>query len=179
MTFAKAFRPPARAGLCSLMLVLAAGLGVAKAGGFVDPDPNWVEGDYTFPASPDAASLRAFYVSAASPNRFLVDESSLTVGQDGVVRYVLVIETAGGARNVSFEGIHCASAQRRIYALGRADGSWSEARESEWRPISDNSYNRQRSALAIDHFCDGTVPPRNRDEVLMRLRRPVSSGPAN
>lgn len=176
--FSNFFCRPASAGLCGLLVAIGVGFGQVHAGGFVDPDPNWVEGDYTFPAPPDPASLRPFYVSAASPNRFLVDESSLTVGQDGVVRYVLVIETAGGARNVSFEGIHCASAQRRIYALGRSDGNWSEARESEWRPINDNSYNRQRSALAIDHFCDGTVPPRNRDEVLMRLRRPVSSGPA-
>ncbi len=165
--------------LWGLLLACVAGSAVVEAGGFVDPDPNWVEGQYTLPAPPDSSSLRTFFVSAASPNRFLVDESSLTVGQDGVVRYVLVIETAGGARNVSFEGIHCASAQRRIYALGRADGSWSEARDSEWRPINDNSYNRQRAALAIDHFCDGTVPPRNRDEVLMRLRRPVSSEPMN
>lgn len=176
--FSNAFRRSTGFALRGLFAVIAAGSGAVLAGGFVDPDPNWVEGEYALPAPPDPATLRAFYVSAASPNRFLVDEASLTVGQDGVVRYVLVVETEGGARNVSFEGIHCASAQRRIYALGRSDGNWSLARESEWRPISDNNYNRHRSALAADHFCDGTVPPRNRDEVLARLRRPVISGPA-
>lgn len=128
------------------------------------------------PAPPSEASLRQFFVSAASPNRFLIDESTISVGEDGVVRYVLVVRTPGGAENVSFEGIRCTSGERRIYAMGRPNGEWAAARRSEWEPISDNAYNRPRAALAFDYFCDGPAPPRSRDQVLRQLRdgvRPI------
>lgn len=140
------------------------------AGLFSDADPDWKEGPYTMPSAPRESKLREFFVSSASPNRFLIDEDSLVVSDDGVVRYVLVIRSPGGASNVTFEGIRCAAGAWRIYASGRAGGEWSAARDANWQPIVDTTYNRVRAALAKDHFCDGTVPPRNRDEVLLRLR---------
>ena len=90
---------------------------------------------------------------------------------------MLVVRTPGGAENVTFEGIRCNTGERRIYASGRRDGNWSRARNSEWAPISDNSYNRPRAALARDHFCDGPAPPRNRDEVLRRLQQSDGANP--
>lgn len=144
----------------------------AQGGIFSGPDPNWREGEYSLPPAPSEAALRQFFVSAASPNRFLIDESSLAVGEDGVVRYVLVVRTPGGAENTTYEGIRCASGERRIYAMGRPDGTWVSARRSDWEPISDNAYNRPRAALAYDHFCDGPAPPRNTAEALRLLRAP-------
>ncbi|WP_225433399.1 CNP1-like family protein [Thauera sedimentorum] len=142
-----------------------------------EANANWKEGEVEFPPAPAESSLREFFVSSASPNTFLIDEQTLSVGEDGVVRYVLVVRTPGGAENVTFEGIRCNTGERRIYASGRRDGSWSRARNSEWAPISDNSYNRPRAALARDHFCDGPAPPRNRDEVLRRLQQSDGANP--
>jgi len=141
----------------------------ATAGLLVDADPEWREEEHALPAAPGDKTLRPFFVSAASPNTFLIDTDSLTVGRDGVVRYVLVIRTPGGAENVTFEGIRCTTGERRIYAGGRKDGSWVAMKNSAWGPIVDNSYNRPRAALAKDLFCDGPAPPRDRDEVLRRL----------
>jgi hypothetical protein len=149
-------------------------MGPARAGLLTDPQPDWKEGEYALPAAPQAATLQPFFVSSATPNHFFVDENTLTVGADGVVRYVMVVRTPGGAQNVTFEGIRCATAERRIYATGRSDGSWIRARRDAWEPIVDNAYNRPRAALAEDYFCDGTVPPPNKDEVLRRLH----GGPA-
>jgi hypothetical protein len=144
--------------------------GPVSAGLFSDPDPNWQEGAYEMPAAPSNATLHGFFVSAASPNQFLLDTESLTVGEDGVVRYVLVVRTPGGAENVTFEGIRCDVGGWRIYASGRATGEWSPARDIGWQPITDTDYNRSRSALAKEFFCDGPAPPRDRDEVLRRVR---------
>lgn len=152
-------------GLALPILMCAA----ASAGLLVDADPEWRESEYVLPAAPGDKTLRPFFVSAASPNTFLIDAASFTIGGDGVVRYVLVIRTRGGAENVTFEGIRCGTGERRIYAGGRKDGSWVAMKNSAWSPIVDNSYNRPRAALAKDLFCDGPAPPRDRDEVLRRL----------
>ncbi len=128
------------------------------------------------PPSPSESSLREFPVSPASPNRFLIDEATLSVGDDAVVRYVLVVRTGGGAQNVTFEGIRCATAERRIYAFGRPDGEWVSSRRSEWDRIGRGSFNQPSAVLARDYFCDGRAPPRNRDVVVRRMREGVTIG---
>jgi len=151
--------------MVSMMLPISAQAFLTSSG-----DDDWEEAEVELPAGPDADALREFQVSAASNNRFYVDESSLAVGEDGVVRYVLVVETPGGATNVTFEGIRCASDERRIYAMKRADGSWHEGRRSRWEPIGGAGYNNPRGALARQHFCDSGVPPRSTREALRGLR---------
>ncbi|MBN8441633.1 MAG: CNP1-like family protein [Thauera sp.] len=144
-------------------------LPVVAGGLLVDLDPNWKEGEFALPPSPVEAGLRPFFVSSASPNRFYVDTNGVSVGSDGVVRYVLVVRTPGGAENITYEGIRCASGERRIYASGRIGGEWTPLKVSEWAPIGDNSYNRPRAALAYDYFCDGPAAPRDREHALRRL----------
>lgn len=120
--------------------------------------PTWQEGEFVLPAAPSPEGLVPFYVSATTDNRFFVDVSSLTVGGDGVVRYVLVVLTKQGARNVTFEGMRCTSRERRVYATGRADGSWSTARRNDWIKVSEATTNRQHAALFQDYFCpDGVI----------------------
>ena len=88
-----------------------------------------------------------------------------------MVRYTLVVRTPGGAENVTFEGIRCATGERRIYASGRKDGTWTPMKNSEWQPISVNNYNRPRAALAYDYFCDGPAAPRDRKHALQLLEQ--------
>lgn len=148
----------------------------ALAGLFVDPDPDWKEGEYELPGAPQEATLHAIDTGSRSRNSFLIDEDSLSVGADGVVRYVMVVRSVGGAENSTFEGIRCETRSWRTYATGRPGGEWAGARDADWRPIVDNAYNRPRAVLASNYFCDGSVPPRSRDEVLRRLRG-IDGGP--
>lgn len=144
-----------------------------------DPDAvKWVEGAVEIPAFPQEPNLREIYVGEATPHRFFVDETTLTTGSDGVVRYVLVVRTQGGATNISFEGIRCEALEYKIYASGRADGSWTRARKSEWRPIENKPMNRQHAALSRDYFCPSRLmiqsPAEGRD-ALRRGRHPEAS----
>jgi hypothetical protein len=119
-----------------------------------DPDaPKWTEDEAVLPAFPQEGNLREFYVSAVTNNKFFIDASTLSVGKDRVVRYVLVIRTSGGAVNTTFEGMHCDSGEYRIYASGHRDGTWAKARLSEWRPIENKPVNRHHAALSRDLFC--------------------------
>lgn len=155
-----------RGGLLALVCFSAPAL---AEGLLVDPDPEWKEGEYALPAPPRESALKPFFVSSASPNRYLLDTETLVVGADGVIRYVLVVRTPGGAENVTFEGIRCTTMERRIYASGSKGGSWTPMKRSEWEFIVDNNYNRVRAALAKDFFCDGPAPARDRAEVLRRF----------
>ena len=125
------------------------------------------------PAFPKPENLVPFYVSATATNTYLIDASTLAVGTDGVVRYVLVVRTAGGATNVSFEGIHCKASSWKHYATGRSDnGTWtlSRAARIEWRPIENKPVNRHHAALSRDLLCPVGNPIRTADEGRTALR---------
>lgn len=146
--------------------------GVVQAQGF-DSDYEelvWEELQPQLPPAPKASALLPFFVSATTDNRFFVDGDSISVGSDGVVRYTLVVLSPGGARNVSYEGIRCESGERRLYAFGRNDGSWSKARGNAWTRIKDSSLNRQHAALYNEYFCPIGTIVNDADEARMALR---------
>lgn len=132
---------------------------------------RWQEVEVHLPAAPRQENLQPFYVSAATSNQFFIDLASLSVGSDGVVRYTLLVATQGGARNVSFEGIRCLTKERRIYASGRLDGSWSKSRNNDWVRILDAAANRTHAALYIDYFCPGGIIVRDVAEAQDALKR--------
>ncbi|WP_306605457.1 CNP1-like family protein [Azonexus sp.] len=116
---------------------------------------QWQEVEHSLPGAPKQEAMQSFYVSATSTNVFSIDLSSLTVGQDGVVRYVLLVDTPGGVRNITYEGIRCETAERRIYASGRRDGRWSKSRNNSWSRIRDIPPNRHHAELFVEYFCPG------------------------
>jgi hypothetical protein len=131
---------------------------------------KWQEIDVQLPASPDDSTLQAFYVSAASENEFFIDLATLTVDVDGVVRYVLLVTTPEGGRNVTFEGMRCETRGHRIYASGRRDGTWSKARSDAWSRIREVYANRQHAVLFLDYFCPGGSIVRDAAEAKAALR---------
>lgn len=133
----------------------------------------WQELAVRLPAAPEPVAQIPFYVSAATDNLFTIDRKSLSVDTDGVVRYVLTITTAGGARNVTYEGMRCETREQRIYASGRMDGSWSKSRNNEWARIKDVIANRHHAALFLEYFCPGGVIVANTAEALDALQRGV------
>lgn len=118
------------------------------------------------PAYPQPAQLVEVRLPDAEGFRFYIDRSTLAVGKDGVVRYVLVARSAEGAQNVTFEGLRCASAENRVLAVGQPDGTWAAAR-SRWRPISAPRH----LALYRDFFCPQGEPVGSSAAALRALER--------
>lgn len=136
-----------------------------------DEPPRFVEEALSLPAYPKNENLVPFDVSASSVNRFYVDAPSVSFGKDEVVRLTLVVESPSGARNVSYEGIRCATGEKKTYAYGRADGSWSRARDPAWQRIRDNALNRQHAALFRDYVCVPERIYRSPEQMLGYIRR--------
>ena len=139
---------------------------------FQEDEPVLEMKDVEPPAFPKQENLLEFYVSAATTNNYFIDASTLAPGMDGIVRYVLVVKTSGGATNVSFEGINCRERSWKHYATGRSDNTWakSSATRAEWRPIENKPVNRHHAALNREFFCPDGIPIRTADEGRNALR---------
>lgn len=112
----------------------------------------WAEIEVQLPAFPEQENLIPFRVGSVSDKRFMIDEKSVSVGSDGVIRYVLVVISDAGGRTISYEGMRCATRERRLYAFGRDDKTWSKARSEKWMKIRGNT-NQYPVALYSDYFC--------------------------
>lgn len=138
-----------------------------------DPDAEpWQETGYELPPFPKPENLIEFYVSAASTAKFYIDQTSISPGgKDSVVRYVLVVKTSGGATNISYEGLRCDTPQLKVYATGRADGTWYPNPRPEWRTLKNFTLNLHQGALARNYFCPNYVPIFTAEEGRKALKR--------
>lgn len=134
---------------------------------------TWQELQVNLPPYPKPENLITLDIGTNATNQYFVDGASISVGEDGVVRYTLVIKAGGGATNVSFEGIRCDGRQVRVYAFGHPNSDWSRARNAGWRDIQPREINGYHYALHRDYFCwtsnrRATFTPK---EILVNLRR--------
>lgn len=149
------------------LVLLMMGAGAAQAGGYLedrfkgpqfeyDFDANqkpWQEIQTQLPAMPKPDGLYEVEVGGGRGHHYYVDPATISASNDGVVRYTLVIRTAGGAENVKFEGMRCEDGEIKLYAFGHRDGSWSRNKYADWAPIdarSDDSYQKE---LFFHYFC--------------------------
>lgn len=133
----------------------------------------WAELQTQIPPYPKPENLLKFDAGAATPHSYFVDRASVSVGDDGVVRYTLMVRTSGGATNVSFEGIRCEARELKVYAFGRPNGEWSRARDSQWRRIEAREINNHHLTLHNEHFC----PARRWAAPVAQILRTLQSGP--
>ena len=119
----------------------------------------WREVVAQIPAYPDPKNLVRVPTGTATSHQFFVDAPSLALGEDGVMRYTVVTRTAGGATNVTFEGIRCETRERKVYALGRTDGSWVRSRNAEWQRISLRDLTPYTHTLYHQFFCNERTRP--------------------
>ncbi|MBV5342254.1 CNP1-like family protein [bacterium] len=119
-------------------------------------EKSWAEIEVQLPSFPEKGNLIPFRVGAISDTKYLIDGNSLSVGADGVIRYALVVVSSEGAQNISYEGMRCATAERRFYAFGRSDKTWSKARSNQWVRIQGSS-NNHHVELYFNRFCSAGI----------------------
>jgi len=168
-----------RAAVAGSLMLLAAGAQSQSRfeEEFDDKDKPWQEIAIQLPAAPKPENLLPFYSNASGTQSFAIDPASVSRGADNVVRYTLVSISDGGARNVSYEGIRCENYERKLYAFGQADGTWSRSRRDQWERISNNTLQRQHAVLARDYFCEQLTVAGTAEQMVARIRdkRPMSS----
>lgn len=142
--------------------------GEKKYGEYFEEERKWSEIEVKPPDYPKQTDLIEVDVGAATSNRYFVDGSTLSVGEDGVVRYVVVVKTSGGASNVNYEGIRCSTKEFKLFAFGRLDSSWSGARAPAWQKIRPGSY---QSELHKTYYCPRHIIISSAEEGVDAMRR--------
>jgi hypothetical protein len=115
-------------------------------------------------------------LSAANTNHFFIDGESINIGDDGVVRFTMVVKSPSGAENISYEGIRCETTEQKFYAFGRRDGTWSNARSPTWRKIQYKDVNRQWATLYSYYFCPDGSPIASAKDAIQRFKYGVPYG---
>jgi hypothetical protein len=135
--------------------------------------PAAAEENVAPPAYPAAKNLVEFSIDDPGGFRYFVDRATLSVGKDGVVRYVLVARSAA-AQNVSFEGFRCATGEHRVFALGRAtggaEGTWARS-FSGWHSIT--AAQPRHITLFREFLCPQKEPVASAREGVRALERGV------
>ena len=128
------------------------------------------------PSYPKPENMLRVHVSPPTDFEFFVDAASVSVGQDAIVRYTLIAHSTSGAVNVSYEGIRCLPLERKLYAFGRSDSTWSPAQIVEWVRIRRAPSGQQHAALAEEFFCPDGGRVRTTEEAVQALRRGNTPG---
>jgi hypothetical protein len=153
-----------RAGACLLALLLqaCAARNVEPIGfeaDFENDSKAWNEIQAEIPAYPKPQNLLRIPTGSATPHQFFIDAPSVTLGKDGVTRYSVVTKSAGGATNVSYDGLRCETREHKVYALGHADGTWVRARNAQWQRVVLRDLAPYTHTLFNQFFCNERTRP--------------------
>jgi len=155
------------AALCALALC-----GAAHAQ-LVDVDPDWKEAAAPPPPALNTSRLVPLEMRGTEL-RWGVDPSSISIGPDGVVRYVVVAQSDSGAVNAIYEGLRCNTAESTVYARHAGD-QWVPAPDREWKPIHGSGARRHTLLIARGGACMGHAPNRSPEHIAIDLGKPADT----
>jgi hypothetical protein len=133
---------------------------------YVEKPEVWQEQDVALPAYPEEKNLLDLGIATVGLQYTVyLDKPSLVRGEDGVVRYTVVLVPASGIWNVTNEGLRCGEKLYRRYAYG-IDGGWQRLNNSPWRDVQGNGANRYRGILYERYFCNPVRPNQTAEEMI-------------
>jgi len=139
------------------------------------PKGAWVEFEVELPEYPVADRLVEFNASVNQRNHSFIDPKTLALGDDGVVRYAMVIKVKDGVDNVTYEGIRCDSKEFKVYAVGDAGSRWIKATNAKWLPVEYKEINNQRRYLFKEVFCPREGMVKSSAEALSALKSGINA----
>lgn len=153
--------------------ILAVGLAMAATAACAQTQgdaPEWVEDAAPPPPAYSADTLIPIEMPPYVTLKVGIDPNTLVVGNDGVVRYVVVMRNASGSVNAAFEGILCANGEVKTYARASSAGNWVPVAEPQWRDMTDNLPSRHAFALSKQGVCDGRSAAKRANIIATLLR---------
>lgn len=136
-----------------------------------DEGKPWQEEKVEYPAPPEEANQVSIDLGPTHNRRYWVDKTSVNIGKDGVVRYSLTVQSSGGVRGVTYEGIRCETRELRRYAVLKGPGEWSRSRNEAWKRITESPGDRQHAILYLYHFCTDGIVVKDIPSALRNLQR--------
>lgn len=152
------------------VLLIAACVSKEKFVDSFDHRKDWVDLQTQLPAYPETENLLAFNVGPASSHSHYIDAKSIRIGKEGIIRYTLVVKSAQGAENATFEGIRCETRERKRYALGRNNRTWVQPRISEWQRLENIMQDQPQRELAKYYFCPRGLIVSTPEEAIQALK---------
>ena len=106
-----------------------------------------------------------------------VDPETISVGADGVVRYVIVMRNTSGSTNAVYEGLRCISDEVRTYARLGSSGQWSLIQNPVWKSVNDNMPSHHALAFARQGGCQDRLAtsPQEIIRSLKTVKKPAQS----
>lgn len=147
-------------GVCAVGLVLSVLCSCATPTVSSEAAPR-VTRSPEFPPYPEPESLLTvpseFIIGARYT--YSIDPTALELDADNVVRYVIVVESPRGGRNVLYEGIRCSSREARIFAYANDDEEFRALPETQWRDVRLSGAFKHREVLYNRYVCDSFGGP--------------------
>ena len=155
-----------------ILALALAGAAAASAAQVVIPDAmsDWKEVEAPPPPPLRTQGLIPVDVPGTSL-RFGVDPASISVGEDRVVRYVVVATSTTGAVNGIYEGLRCGTGEVKVYARHLPGSGWVPAR-SDWRDVYRTPNTRYSLTIAKSGACMESAPNGTPAQIVQDLRLP-------
>lgn len=134
-------------------------------------DAPWQEADAPPPPPVQVNQLISLDVPDSSL-KFGVAPESVTVGRDGVVRYVVVTRNSAGAISAIYEGLRCGTGEYKVYARQNAGSGWNTAQDAAWRSLDQRPVQRHTIVIARNGACVGRSANFSVADILRDLRKP-------
>lgn len=153
-------------------VLLALSLGLASVQAIAQATPSTQQAPAEI-ALPDPLKLDRL-IPLEMPNtslRFGIVPESVTVDPDGVVRYVVVARSHGGAVNGMHEGLRCGSGDVITYARHNPDSGWVAVRNPQWQDLQATSATRHSLLIARSGACREHAPNGPAANILRDLQR--------
>jgi hypothetical protein len=155
------------------ILALAVAGAAASAAAQLVPDIHIDWKEIEAPPPPELRTRGLIPVEVVGTGlKFGVDPASITVGSDGVVRYVVVATSNTGAVNGIYEGLKCNTGEAKVYARHNPDTGWVPAK-GEWRNVYRTPNSRYSLAIAKSGACKEHAPNGTPAQIAQDLRAPA------